>query len=231
MSTSRAENSPFDDPTYRTGVLELLGVLASGELTAFERLAEDAHLAPTVEDKAEIAAMAAAEYEHFAVIRRAIEDLGADPFEVMRPFHATFDAFHARTKPADWLEGLVKAFVGDGLAADFYAEIAAYLDEKTRALVMETLNGTGHSTFVIGRVREAIEADQKIAGRLALWGRRFMGEALVQAQGVAADHDGLSAVLVGGVDRPGMDLAGIGRMLARLTEAHAERMSSLGLDA
>ena len=31
--------SAFADPAYRTGVVELLGVLALGEITAFERLA------------------------------------------------------------------------------------------------------------------------------------------------------------------------------------------------
>ena len=35
----------------------------------------------------------------------------------------------------------------------------------------------------------------------------------------------------GGVDRPGMDLAAIGRLLNRLTERHAERMAALGLDS
>jgi hypothetical protein len=46
---------------------------------------------------------------------------------------------------------------------------------------------------------------------------------------VAADRDALSALLSGGVDRPGMDLAAIGRMFARLTENHARRMDALGL--
>ncbi|MCW2747926.1 MAG: hydroxylase [Nocardioidaceae bacterium] len=219
----------FDDPLYREGVVDLLGVLAFGELTAFERLAEDAKLAPDIQDKAEIAAMAAAEFEHFLSLRKGLEDLGVDPFEAMAPFHETFEKFHARTAPADWLEGLVKAYVGDGLAADFYTEIAAFLDEKTRALVMQTMNGTGHSEFVVDRVRAAIVANPRVGGRLALWGRRLVGEALSQAQAVAAEHDGLTAVLVGGADRPGMDLAGIGRMFARLTEAHAERMAKLGL--
>jgi hypothetical protein len=31
------------------------------------------------------------------------------------------------------------------------------------------------------------------------------------------------------VDRPGLDLAAIGRMFTRLTERHAERMAELGL--
>ena len=35
------------DPQYRAAVVDLLGALAYGELAAFERLAEDAKLAPT----------------------------------------------------------------------------------------------------------------------------------------------------------------------------------------
>ena len=58
-----------------------------------------------------------------------------------------------------------------------------------------------------------------------------MGEALTQAQRVAADRDALTALLAGGVDRPGMDLAAIGRMFNRLTERHADRMATLGLDS
>ena len=82
---------------------------------------------------------------------------------------------------------------------------------------------------MIDRVRAAIEADHRVGGRLALWGRRLMGEALTQAQRVAAERDALSALLAGGVDRPGMDLAAIGRMFTRLTENHAARMDALGL--
>ena len=41
------------DPQYRNAVVDLLGALAYGELAAFERLAEDAKLAPTLADKAE----------------------------------------------------------------------------------------------------------------------------------------------------------------------------------
>ena len=58
-----------------------------------------------------------------------------------------------------------------------------------------------------------------------------MGEALTQAQRVAGERDALSALLAGGVDRPGLDLAALGRMFTRLTERHAQRMSDLGLDA
>ncbi|WP_456698697.1 ferritin-like fold-containing protein [Aeromicrobium sp. P5_D10] len=224
-------SATIDDPVYQTGVLELLGLLAYGEISACERLAEDAKMAPDLRTKVEIAAMATAEFGHFEKLRDRLVELGEDPFEAMMPFAETFERFHRQTTPSDWLEGLVKAYVGDGLAADFYREIAAFLDPDTRELVLETLSGTGHSEFVVDAIRGAIEADHRVGGRLALWGRRLMGEALSQAQMVVAERDALSAVLVGGVDHPGMDLAAIGRMFTRITEAHAARMERLGLAA
>jgi hypothetical protein len=221
----------FSDPVYLAAVVDLLGAIAYGELSAFERLSEDAKMAPGLPDKAELARMATTEFGHFEGLRLRLSELGADPFEAMRPFVEPFDAFHVRTAPADWLEGLVKAYVGDGLAADFYREIAAFLDGDTRALIVESLSDAGQSRFVVDRVRGAIAADPRVGGRLALWGRRLMGEALSQAQRVAAERDALTALLAGGVDRPGMDLAAISRLFSRLTENHSQRMDALGLAA
>jgi hypothetical protein len=219
----------FQDPQYREAVVDLLGAIAYGEISAFERLVEDAKLAPTLEDKVAIAAMASAEFGHVARLRERLTQLGADPFEAMAPFQAPIDKFHEYTAPGDWYEGLIKAYVGDGMANDFYREIAAYLDTDTRDLIVASLEDSGHSAFVVDRVRAAIAADPRLGGRLALWGRRLMGEALTQAQRVAADRDALTALLAGGVDRPGLDLAALGRMFTRITERHAERMAELGL--
>jgi hypothetical protein len=234
MTESRAQDEEplaLEDPTYREAVVDLLGVIAYGEISAFEPLAADAKLAPSLEDKVAIAGRAAKEFSKVGALHRRLESLGADPFAAMAPFRDALDRFHDHTAPADWYEGLVKAFVGDGLADDFYREIAAYLDAETRDLVVGTLEDTGHAAFVVDRVRAAIAADHRLGGRLALWGRRLMGEALIQAQRVAAERDALSALLAGGTDRPGLDLAAIGRMFTRLTERHTERMAELGLDS
>ena len=219
----------FADPTYRAAVVDLLGAIAYGEMSAFDRLAEDAKMAPSLADKAELAAMASTEFGHFSRLRDRLAELGVEPFAAMEPFQKPFDAFHVRTAPSDWFEGLIKAYVGDGLAADFYREIAAFVDAETRSLIIDSLQDTGQAEFVVDRVRRAIAADPRLGGRLALWGRRLMGEALSQAQRVAAERDALSALLSGGVDRPAMDLAAIGRMFTRLTENHARRMAQLGL--
>ncbi len=64
----------------------------------------------------------------------------------MAPFVAPLDAFHDSTPPNDWLEGLIKAYVGDGLATDFYREVAAFVqDAATRGLVLEVLADTGQA--------------------------------------------------------------------------------------
>nr|WP_211239544.1 ferritin-like fold-containing protein [Jiangella gansuensis] len=228
MSSSGA----FDDPVYRDGIVDLLGVLGLGELTGFERMAADAGLAPTLADKAALAGMAVTEFHHFELIRDRLDELGASVDEAMAPFRDAYEQFHANTAPSDWLEGLVKAYVGDGIAADFYREVAERVDPATRGLVREVLAEAGHGDFAIERVRDAIAADPKVAGRLALWARRLVGEALAQAQRVAVDRDALLSVIVGGDDgRAGMDLAEMGQLFARITKKHSDRMTKLGLSA
>ena len=220
-----------DDGDYRQGAIDLLGILAYGALAAFERLADNARTAPTLADKVHVASMAALQIEHFERVRGRLAELDTDVMEAMQPFHAPFNAFHEYTKPKDWLEGLVWTYVGDGFAADFYREVAAFVDADTRALVHHVLADEGHVEFVIEKVRAAIAADHRVAGRLALWGRRLVGEALSQAQRVAADRDALTSLLTGTVDRPGMDLPAISRMFSRLVEKHTKRMAALGLQA
>ena len=212
---------PVDEAT-----IDLLGVLAYGELTAFERLASDARLAPTIADKAALATMAVAEFGHYQQLHDHLVALGADPEKAMAPFVEPLDEFHDSTDPSDWFEGLIKAYVGDGLATDFYREVSAFVtDEPTRTLVLEVLADTGQADFAVTRVREATAADPALAGRLALWARRLVGEALIQAQKVAVQREALIELLVGGSG----DLAGVARLLTRLTDNHTARMQSLGL--
>ncbi|GMA88479.1 hypothetical protein GCM10025868_37290 [Angustibacter aerolatus] len=95
----------------------------------------------------------------------------------------------------------------------------------------EVLQDMGQADFAVQAVRAAVERDPSVAGRLALWGRRLVGEALSQAQRVAAERDALSSLLIGSATRRGADLAEIGRMFARLTEEHTRRMGRLGMSA
>jgi len=226
------ESDPlFADPSYRAAVVDLLGALAYGELTAFSRLAADADMAPNQPAKAALARVAVAEFHHYEALTQRLSEMGVDPDAAMEPFIAPIDQFHDRTKPSGWLEGLVKAYVGDGIATDFYREISAYVDTSTQTLVRSVLQDVGQAEFAVKTVREAIEADPTVGGRLALWGRRLVGEALSQSQLVAVERDALASLLVGGHDRPGADLAELGRMFVRLTDEHTRLLRQLGLNA
>jgi len=228
VGDSAAGSGGFESPVYRAAIVDVLAAVGYGEISAFERLVEDAGSAPTLADKVALGSLATLQFSKIDPIVRHLTSLGADPYAAMEPFREPIDTYHERMAPADWWESLVKAYVGDALANDFYREIAGYLDEATRELVLSTLDDSGRTAFVVDRVRAGIEADPRIAGRLALWGRRLMGEALIQAQQVSAERESLTELMTGG-HLPSLDLTAIAAMFERITHRHVERMSALGL--
>lgn len=217
----------FDDPDYSEAVVDLLGLLAYGELQGFTRMAIDATLAPNLRDQAQTGRMAATEFRQFERLRDRLVELGRDPEVAMAPFEESIDAYHATTAPSDWLEGLVKIYVGDGIARDFYLEVSYFVDPETAGLIRSVFADRGQADFVVSTVRQAIDADPTVSGRLALWARRLVGEALIQAQRVSLERESLAALLIEGEE--GLDLEGVGQLFARMTTRHTERMSTLGL--
>lgn len=207
-------------------LVDLLGALAYGELSAFDRLVDDARMAPSLDGRMQMSAMAAVEFGHFQRLADRLRALDADPSTAMEPFVAAIETYHSLTQPSTWLESVVKAYVGDGMAADFYREVAEFVDPSTRALIDEVLTDAGRAEFAVREVRAAIAEQPAVAGRLALWARRLVGEAISQTQHVLADRDALMVLLVTGAG----DLSGIAGLIGRITDRHEERMRTLGLN-
>ncbi|GLZ81931.1 hypothetical protein Afil01_67380 [Actinorhabdospora filicis] len=227
MATSSVPSGPVSGPAASPdAVADLLGALAYGSLVAFDRLAADALLAPDLTRRARLAVMAGAEIGNYQRLASRLSSLGVRPASAMEPFQAALDAYHEATAPRDWLEGLVKAYVGDGITDDFYREIAPFLGDGDRELVLEVLHDTEYAEFAVGEIRAAIEADPRVANRLGLWARRLVGEAMTQAQRVAAERDSLVELVVAGTG----DLVGVGALFKRLSQGHGERMRVVGLN-
>jgi len=212
---------PSDD-----AVIDLLGALAYGELSAFDHLADDAGLAPTLAGRVRMSELAATEFGHYRQLADRITELGGTPAEAMAPFVAALETYHSITKPSTWLESVVKAYVGYGIAEDFYREVAAFVPDETGKLIRDVLTDAGRAEFAVREVQEAVAEQPSIAGRLALWGRRLVGEAISQTQHVLADRDSLMLLLVEGTG----DLTGVAALITRITDRHGERMASLGMN-
>ena len=210
-----------------SAVIDLLGVLAYAKLGSFERLSLDSSLAPTVADRVTLGRMATVEFNNYEQIALHLTQLGSDPLAAMNPFVEVFDRFNETLTPSDWYEGLVKTYVGDGIIADFYRAVSEYLDPQTAALIESVCADYGHNDYAVTQIRSKIEDDHKVGGRLALWGRRLMGEMISHAN-----------VVIGGQPRiadefrtltKGDFASELGTLVNRLTVGHTRRMDALGL--
>ncbi|MBV9512822.1 MAG: hydroxylase [Mycobacteriaceae bacterium] len=207
------------------GVNKLFALLAYGEVAAFYRLTDEARMSPSLRGRIAMASMAAAEMRHYEMLRDALATRGIDVERAMTGYVSALENYHRLTTPSTWLEALVKTYIGDALAADFYREIADALPDEVADVVRGVLSETGHSQFVVSEVRAAVASSGKQRNRLTLWARRLLGEAITQAQYVLADHDELTDLVVSGTG----GLGKIAGFFDRLQRTHAERMAELGL--
>ena len=212
-------------PSDHPGVNELFGLLAYGQISAFYRLASDAEMSPDLRGKVAMAGLAATDFQHYELLAVALAERGVDVHEAMAPYIEILESFHASTTPSSWLESLVKAYIGDGLASDFHREIVAALPADVREIVRQSLEETARSEFVVAEVRAAIAANPQESSRLSLWARRLLGEAVTQAQYVALQRESLAELLMAATG----DINNIAALFDRLQSEHAARMTALGL--
>jgi hypothetical protein len=221
MSTSAGQ-----DARYNRSSADLLGVMAYGELSAFERFSSDARYSPTLHDRAVLGRIAVVEFQHYELVTARLAEMGIDAEEAMLPFQASIDHFHERTRPADWYESLMKAYVIDTVSADFYQAVSLYVEPEIRELIQQVQSAGKVTEVLRSRLKGALADDPRLASRLSLWGRRLLGEALIQAQRVSFEQ-GFPAGLIAGEE------AVAGTMLAdtvrKLAENHSRRMAELGL--
>lgn len=208
---------------------QLLGLVAYASLSAFEQTAAASAIAPQVEQKLVLGRLAAQRFTHLGRLEATLAAAGGDVTRAMAPFVTPVDGFNHHTRPEDWAQALVKLCVVGGLVADFAAEVAPHLDEASRDILLGSIDD-GELAAEPGRMLSgALAAEPEAAGRLAMYARRLLGEALSQAQRVCAAQPVLTEQLTGRAGQGGEDLAAIGDLMARLAGHHAARLAEIGL--
>ena len=206
----------------------MLGLAAEFEFEAFVRLAGDSAAAPSITERQVIARSATRALERQERLVERITELGGDPAGSMAPFDGVVVDFELRTTAGTWSERLLKAYIGYAVADDFLRLLAAGSDDDTRDLVVSLLGDPGHTELVVAQLSQVL-ADDVAASRLALWGRRLVGDALAVIQGTIVRHPAFGRLLVAGEPEAGEDR--VQRVFAALTAEHTRRMERLGLTA
>ncbi|MGP7960396.1 ferritin-like fold-containing protein [Sanguibacter sp. A247] len=217
---------------------DLLALVAQMETTAFLRFAGAAGEALDPERRLHLVRLAAESYERQErVLARTDEVLGGSDAALGRyiAFDGAFDEFNSRTQASGWWEELVKGYVGHGVAYDFCRIVAEALDPASREVVVAAIDGELTTEAAIVLVDEATDEDEQLASRLALWGRRVVGEALSVVQVLLTEHESLQRLLVRAAETRSADgeaPASVTTWLfGQLTAEHARRMGRVGLAA
>lgn len=219
--------------------VEVLGLVAGLEHQGFARLAEDSRQAPCLEQALALSRLAARCTERRDRVLARIDELGGDGPAALERFGPELADFDARTPSSTWAERLLKAYVGYGVADDFCRLAARGLDEDSARLVAELLDDVSRTELAVRELDEACAGDDVLSSRLALWGRRLVGEALGVVQRVA-ERPGVARVLdrAGSATDAGPDGAAAPRVAQtpatvfnELTAEHTRRMSRLHLTA
>ncbi|MDO8144213.1 MULTISPECIES: ferritin-like fold-containing protein [unclassified Isoptericola] len=222
-------------------VVDLVGFAAYSELAEFGLLATRSVDAPDLDTRQALADGAERALERE---RAMLAVVGGPRAAVMAPFADTLTEFDARTRTDDWAEGLLKGVVGHGVAQDFCRTLAASIEDPVGRRLREVLDRPVPGPAAVaeaGADAEAIEvlgrlgaADEVLASRLALWGRRVVGEALNLVTVLLATHPGLDDLASRAPAALGADVGDGGSrawIVARLTAEHTRRMDRLQLAA
>ena len=196
-----------------------LGQAAYLQLALSESLGRAAGSAPSVHAKAVTGRVAGAALDRHRGLIAEIERTGNPATESMEPHVAAIDEFRRRTAGATWYESMLAHYVCAGLLDDVFVRLAAGLPTDNRDRIVRVLEAGDDAATVAEVLSSSIESDPRLASRLALWGRRLVGDTLLVARAaISASHESA-------------DDERLEPVFTELIAAHTRRMDALGLTA
>lgn len=202
------------------GIIPYLGLVSYLQLEVYEATSRAVASAPDLAAKeilSNAAGLALDKHQEFAAeIRRRHRE----PAVVMEPYTHTIDRYVDRVQPANWNEQLLLVYLVGGLFDEFFAQLASGLKDGYGPKAADILRGESGRAGIATLLERAIRDNPKTGDRLALWGRRLVGDSLLVARS--------SLVLS---DNTASDEKKIEPVFTELISTHIKRMDALGLTA
>lgn len=196
-----------------------LGQAAYVQLSIFEDLSRLVAIAPTLEAKEALSQASAISLDRYRGLTAEIRRSGAEPSATMEPYTTGVDFFQKVTQGAEFYESLMTSHITAGILDDFFSRLALGLTTAEAARITP-LYAPSHEQILADQLRVGISANPRLAARLAMWGRRLVGDAMLVARA------SLATPLASEKDE-----ARIEPVFTELIAAHTRRMDALGLTA
>ncbi|MGO2062961.1 ferritin-like fold-containing protein [Leucobacter sp. UCMA 4100] len=205
---------------FAPAVVPFLGLVSYLKLELYTQSSRAVVAAPSLEAKsvlAEVAAEALSKQQRFT---EQLRKRGEDPHEAMEPFAGLIDRYLERIAADDWHEHVLSVYLVSGLFDGFFASLAGGIKDGFTAEAIEILADNTGRDRLRELLAEQIEEIPGLSDRLALWGRRLVGDTLLVARGVLAlsEHRTFNANEMEPV-------------FTELIADHIRRMDGLGLTA
>jgi hypothetical protein len=194
-----------------------LGQAAYLQLSLYETMGRAGAGAPTLSGRLVTGVLATTALERHRAIVAEIERGGKEPADLMAPHREPIDRFLERTSGADWYESMLTGYVTAGILNDLFANLLRSLPIDVRQR-LRTVFDAREEPAVVEELTARIDEDPVVASRLAMWGRRLVGDTLLVARSALASH-------------AREDQERLEPVWTELIAAHTRRMDALGLTA
>ncbi len=201
-------------------LLPYLGQAAYFELGMFESLSRAVATTPDLAAKDGLSTAAGRALAKHVGLSTEIRRRGSEPATVMAPFMPALDNFRQQTGGADWHELLLSCYLIGGLLDDFFIRLSDGLPRDAGMRVAQILSEDAGTDVLVHELQSAIAAEPVLGSRLAMWGRRLVGDTLL----VALSAIPVSATTASKESR-------VEPVFTELIAAHTRRMDGLGLTA
>jgi len=205
---------------FAPAIMPFLGLTAYLELELYEAAARAVAGAPDLESKEVLARSAGLTLAKHQRLTDELRGRGREPHLVMQPYTPVIHRYIARIDTPDWHQHVLSIYLVGGLFDGFFAELARGVNDPFRHEAISVLTDHSGRDELRELLAREIAVDPPLANRLALWGRRLVGDTLLVSREVLSLSENRDFAA-----------SNVEPIFTELIADHSRRMDELGLTA